>query len=71
MAYAVLWHNTGSAKLKLPLFDAVYERNLGKEKLPIEKLGDSMVIEISDSAYLSANVSVEELKSALRKATVI
>lgn len=69
-SYALVWHNTGSAKVKIDLADAKYERDLGKEELPIEKCGGSIVIELSDSAYLSADISLEEMKKKIVEATL-
>ena len=70
-SYALVWHNTGSAKVKIDLADAKYERDLGKELLTVEKSGDSIVIELSDSAYLSADISLEEMKNKIAEATLI
>ncbi|MBR5139705.1 MAG: hypothetical protein IKV16_01495, partial [Clostridia bacterium] len=69
-SYALVWHNTGAAKVKIDLTDAKYERDLGKELLPIEKRGGSIVIEFSDSAYLSASISLDEMKEKIVKATL-
>ena len=65
-SYALLWHNTGSARVQIPLSDAKYERELGKEILPVEKTDGAITVEISDSAYLSANISLDELKEKLK-----
>ncbi len=70
-SYALLWHNTGSAKVNIPLSDVKYERDLGKELLPTEKNEGSITLEISDSAYLSANISLEEMKKAIKAAKVV
>ncbi len=73
-SYALIWHNTASAKLSIPVSpaDAVsYETDFTKEKLSIEENGDSIVIDVSDSAYLATKLSVEELRSALAKAKVV
>ena len=70
-SYALLWHNTGSAKVNIPLCDAKYERDLGKELLPIEKNDGSITVEVSDSAYLSLDIAIDELKEKLKMAKVI
>ena len=70
-AYAVMWHKTGEAELSIPLSDAKYERDLGKETLEVKKANGGITVKISDAAYLSAEISIEELKSALKSATVV
>ena len=69
-AYAQIWHNKGAAKVTLSLSDAKYERDLGKELLPVEKCGDSITIEVSDAAYISAEVSMDRMKEILINAKV-
>ena len=70
-SYALVWHNSGSGKVKIELEGAKYERDLGKEELPIEKDGKNIVIELSDSAYLSADVSLEEMKEKIIRAVLV
>ena len=70
-SYALLWHNTGTAKVTIPIADAKYERDLGKEVLPVEKADGNITVEISDSAYLSTNLSLEELKEKLAVAKIV
>ena len=70
-SYAVIWHKTGECKLEIPVSDAKYERDLGKELLPIEKKDGSIIVNVDDAAYLSLDISLEELKEKLRKSTVI
>ena len=70
-AYAVVWHNKGDAKVSIPLSDVKYERNLGKEILPTEKAGNSVVLNIDDAAYISASIPMAELKYKLQSAKVV
>jgi len=70
-AYAVIWHRTGEAKISIPLSDAKYERDLGKELLPIENKDGNITVKIDDAAYLSSDISVEELKDKLLKSTLV
>ena len=70
-AYALIWHNTASCKVKINLPDAKYERDLGKELLPIEKVEDGIVIDVEASAYLSANISLEEMTEAIKNASLV
>ncbi len=69
-SYALVWHNTGAAKVKIALSDAKYECELGKELLPIEKNNDSVIINVEASAYLSTELSLDELREAIKSATV-
>ena len=68
---ALIWHNTGSAKVKIELSDAKYESDLGKELLPIEKDGDSIAIDVEASAYLSTDLSIDELKEKIIAAKLV
>jgi hypothetical protein len=70
-SYALIWHNTGSAKLSISIKDAKYERDLGKGEIPFEKTDDGIIVEISDSAYLSADMPMQELKEKLISAKII
>ncbi len=70
-SYAMIWHNTGKAKLSIDLNDAVYESELGRADLPVEKNGSSIAIEISDSAYLSVDMPMAELKEKIANAKII
>ena len=70
-SYALIWHNTGSARLTISLEDAKYERELGGEELPIEIGDGSITIKISDSAYLYADISLQELKKKLASAKIV
>ena len=71
-SYAVCWHKTASGRLLLPLDnELVYEAELGKEKLDVEKCSNCAVVEISDRRYLSANIGLEEMKEAFKNATLI
>ncbi len=70
-SYAVIWHRTGAAKLSVPIGNAVYERDLGKEKLDIKKGSGNITIDVSDAAYLSTDLSENELREALLKAKTL
>ena len=70
-AYAVIWHKTAEAKAKISLSNAKYERDLGKESLPILADGDKVIIKIDGAAYLSADISMDDLRERLISATVI
>ena len=49
----------------------LYEEELGKERLPVEKNGDTAVIELAGRRYLSASVEINELRDAIQKAVII
>lgn len=66
-AYALIWHNTDSARAEIDLCDAVYEREIGKP-MAIEKRDGKITLEVSDAAYLSANISLEEMREIIKKA---
>jgi len=70
-SYALLWHNSDSAKVSIPLADAKYERDLGKEVLASQKTENGITVEISDSAYLSASISLEEMTAAIKAAKAV
>ena len=70
-AYAVIWHRSADAKLKIPLKDAKYERDIGKELLPVEKSEDSITVTVDDAAYLSADISLSEMEEALKAAKTV
>ena len=70
-SYALIWHNTGSARLSISIENAKYERELGSKALPVEKANGGIIVEISDSAYLSADIPMEELKEKLMEAKVV
>jgi hypothetical protein len=70
-AYAVIWHKTAEATAKISLPNAKYERDLGKESLPILADGDEVIIEIDGAPYRSADISMDELRDRLISATVI
>lgn len=70
-SYALVWHNSGSAKVKIPLSDAKYERDLGKEVLPTENTDGGIALTVEASAYLSAEIGLEAMIEAIRKASVI
>ena len=71
-AYALIWHNTGEGEAFLPLTaDTVkYEREFGKQALDFVKLSNGINICISDSAYLSAEISVDEMKDIISAMSV-
>jgi len=70
-SYAIIWHKTAEATVSIPLTDVKYERELGGEALPTAVTNGSITFKVDDAAYLSANISVEELKAKLLSATVI
>ena len=70
-AYAVMWHRTGEAKITIPISDAKYERDLGKELLPIENKDGNITVKIDDAAYISSDISMEDLREKLLKASII
>ena len=67
-SYALVWHNSGSAKVHIPLSGAKYERDLGKEVLPIENAEDGIALTVEASAYLSAEISLDAMVEAIQKA---
>ncbi len=69
-AYALIWHNTGSAKVEIELRDATYEKEIGNP-LAIEKRNGKITLEVSSAAYLSANVSLEAMIEIIKKAKEI
>jgi hypothetical protein len=70
-AYANLWHRTAEAKLSIEISDAIYERDLGKERLDIKKENGRISVTVSDSAYLSTDISLDELKKKLTLAKTV
>jgi len=71
-SYAVIWHTKGQGELTLPL-DAdtlTYEAELGGEKLPLIKDGNSTKLSVSDRAYLSADMSEAELAEAIKNSVL-
>ena len=72
-SYAVIWHRTGEAKLSIPISNdgVIYERDLGKERLDIEDLGDAITVNVSDAAYLSADIPEAALREILTKAKTV
>ena len=69
-AYALIWHNTGSAKVEIDLCDATYEKEIGKP-IATEKRDGKITLEVSEAAYLSASVSLDTLTEALKNAKKI
>ena len=69
-AYALIWHNTGSAKAEIDLCDATYEKEIGKP-MAIEKRDGKIRIEVCEAAYLSSSVSLDTLTEALKNAKKI
>ena len=69
-AYALIWHNTGSAKVEIDLCDATYEKEIGKP-IATEKRDGKITLEVSDAAYLSANVSLEAMTEIIKTAKKI
>lgn len=69
-SYALLWHNTGSAKISIPIQkdNAEYFSDLTREKLPMEEKDGYLVVDVSSSAYLSTTLSQSELRDALSRA---
>ena len=71
-SYAVLFHNTGSGTLTLPLETdlLLYEDTLGGDHLPLQATGSSTVLTVNDKHYLSTTADREVLVNALRNATL-
>jgi hypothetical protein len=71
-SYAVIWHTKGQGELTLPLDSdtLTYEAELGGEKLPLIKDGNSTKLSVSDRAYLSTNAGVEELITAIKNSVL-
>ena len=69
-SYALIWHNSSEAKIKLPIskLGAEYVNDITRENLEINEADGSIIIDVSTSAYLSAPLSIEEMKVALAKA---
>lgn len=71
--YVVCWHKTGNGKLRLPL-DAgkiVYEKELGKERIPVEVSDGYVTIPVSGRHYISSTLPKEELLEAIQKAEML
>ena len=64
-AYAVMWHRSGEVDLSIPIRAEKYERELGKEQLPIAENGGNITVKVNDAAYLCASVTLEDMKKAL------
>ena len=72
-SYAVIWHTTGEGNLRLPLSaDAFkYEDELGGEVINATERDGGAVIPVSKRRYISTELSLDALKSALEKSKLI
>ena len=71
-SYAVIFHNTGSATIKLPLSaDTItYEDEIGGNKIPLTETEGYTAITVDDKHYLSTDLCMDILISALEKAKI-
>ncbi len=70
-AYASVWHTKGSDRVFLPISgDLTYERELGGERLPIDKTDGGIEITVSDRGYLHG-CDIKELVSALERIHIV
>ena len=71
-SYAVLFHNTGSATIRLPLSaDAItYEDEVGGNKIPLTESEGYTSLVVDDKHYLSTNLDMDTLVSALKNAKI-
>jgi hypothetical protein len=71
-SYAVLFHNTDSATIKLPLSaDAItYEDEIGGNKIPLTEIEGYTSLVVDDKHYLSTNLDMDTLVSALKNAKI-
>ncbi len=72
-SYALIWHNTGSAKISIPISkdNTEYFSDLTREQLPLEEKDGNIILDVSSSAYLATSLSHDELREALSQAKVI
>ena len=69
---AVLFHNTGSATIRLPLSaDSItYEDEVGGNKIPLTESEGYASLVVDDKHYLSTNLDMDTLVSALKNAKI-
>jgi hypothetical protein len=71
-AYVVVSHNTGTARLELPLdANATYTACLGKNDAVVEKSDGKTVIEIAGRRYFKADCTRDELIKAFENAKIV
>ena len=70
--YAVLFHNTGSATIRLPLSaDAItYEDEIGKNKFSLVESEGYTSLVVDDKRYLSTSLDMDTLISAWENAKI-
>ena len=66
-SYAVCWHNTDSARVKIPsnIGEVSYVDQPGGEELPLECDADYLMLPIDKKRYLITDLDISELKTAL------
>ena len=70
-AYAVIWHRSAEANLSIPLKTAKYERELGKELLPVYENDGKITVKVEGAAYLSSQITINEMREALETAEIV
>ncbi len=72
-SYALIWHNTGSAKISIPILkeNVEYFSDLTREALPFEEKDGNLILDVSSSAYLVTPLSNSELRDVLSQAKII
>ena len=70
--YAVLWHNTGSGRLSVPLGDAQigYTDTLGGAEIPTEREGQNRILPVAGKRYLVTDLPKAALAAALAAAVL-
>ena len=72
-SYAVIWHTAGEGDLWLPIApsDYKYEGELGGEVITAKAKDGGSIIPISKRRYISTELSIDALKSALSSAKLV
>ena len=70
--YVVCWHKSGSGKLQLAIdVPVLYEEELGKPCNALVVKDGNVVIDVENRRYLSAAISLEDMKNIFKKAKLI
>ena len=72
-SYAVCWHNSGSATLKIPLTsdNISYVSKLGGEEIAITKEQEYITIPVDGKRYLITDVPLSTLKDAIANSSLL
>ena len=68
----VIWDNIGKCSIRIPEMKALsYKDELFGDEIVIESESDALILHVSSKRYLITDASVDEVKRAFEKATVI